>query len=356
MHIKTHKYRLAGITLTGLLFCLFATAVAARQHNSMKNRNSIAEILAETGLSHHLQVRQDTTAPVVTPVSGPSWIEHIGFQRPGQTLMGQIGGTERPPQTAREEPDLPKTGGIRTQRHHMKGIIERILSRFRTEDIAPSQYMDETFMLAGADLYRLNCQSCHGPDGTGAPPEIKSLLDPVRGMSPMLTQKRMEKMGRPIDMDFARELASGAEATLRQRLVEGGEKMPPFRHLRGDEVDALLDYLKELAGVPADEYQEMLIPQSVARVGEHVIKGTCHICHDATGPGAGHMAMMRGVISSLASFTREMSIQQVIRQARMGSSDMMGMMRTDKMPAFSYFTENEIAAAYLYLLAYPPRE
>jgi mono/diheme cytochrome c family protein len=305
------------------------------------------------------QARQDTTAPVVSPVSGSSWIKRIGLQRPGQTAMGQMGGKEPAPAAVRDEPDLPRAGssgrgGMMGRR--MGGIIERILSWFHSEEVTPAQYMNETFMLTGADLYRLNCQSCHGPGGVGAPPEIKSLLDPVRAMSPALTQQRMEKLGRPIDAEFARELAAGAGATLRQRLVEGGEKMPPFRHLRGDEVDALLAYLQELAGAPAAESKEILVPQSVARVGEHVVKGTCRICHAATGPGAGRMGMMRGVISSLASFPREMSLQQVIRQTRSGSSGMMGMMRMDKMPAFPYFTENEIAAAYLYLLAYPPQE
>jgi len=32
--------------------------------------------------------------------------------------------------------------------------------------------------LRGADLYRLNCQSCHGETGQGAPPEINSLINP----------------------------------------------------------------------------------------------------------------------------------------------------------------------------------
>ena len=36
--------------------------------------------------------------------------------------------------------------------------------------------------LTGADLYRLNCQACHGLEGRGAPPEIKSAVDPVRGV------------------------------------------------------------------------------------------------------------------------------------------------------------------------------
>lgn len=44
--------------------------------------------------------------------------------------------------------------------------------------------------------------------------------------------------------------------------------------------------LRELAGTPPGEGTGLVVPQSAARVGEHVVKGTCHVCHDATGPGA----------------------------------------------------------------------
>lgn len=282
--------------------------------------------------------------PVVTRVTGSSWIKRIGIDRPSQTAMGQTGGTGPSLHSTKEE--------LR--------IINRIFSLYRTDRLAVSQPMDEAFRLTGSDLYRLNCQSCHGPDGTGAPPEIKSLIDPVRGTSPILIQKKMEERGRPVDEDFALELAADADSALRHRLELGGEKMPPFPHLRGDEVESLLEYLKELAGVPAEEWNEILVPQSVARVGEHVVKGTCQICHDATGPGGGHMAMMRGIIPSLESFPRQLSVQQVVRQVKMGSSRMMQMMRmrmmrAEIMPAFPYVTEEEIAAAYLYLVAYQPQ-
>lgn len=298
-------------------------------------------------------VAQDTTAPVVTPVSGPSWIKRLGLPSTRATAMGRVGGDRPAPSSERREPPGLSTGGRPSGR--VGRIVDQILSLFRTETKKSSDLMSQAFTLTGADLYRVNCQSCHGPDGTGSPPEIKSLLDPVRGASPTLILQRMEKLGRSIDEEMARELAAGAEATLRQRLEKGGEKMPPFKHLRGDEVEALFEYLKELAGVPASERREILVTQSVARVGEHLVKGTCHICHDATGPGGGHMAMMRGIIPSLASFPRELSIQQVVRQVRLGSSRMMSMMGGDTMPAFPYLTEAEVAAGYLYLVEYPPR-
>jgi len=298
-------------------------------------------------------VAEDTTAPVVTPVGGPSWIKRLGLPSTRSTAMGRMGGNAPPPVSRRKEPGrvtkAAPTGG------RMGRIIERFFTLFRTDRRKSSSVLNETFVLTGADLYRLNCQSCHGPDGQGAPPEIKSLVDPVRGTSPTLIRQRMEKMGRSIDEEMARELAADAEKTLRERLQKGGEKMPDFKHLRGDEVEALLQYLKKLAGVPSADRKDIVVTQSVARVGEHIVKGTCHICHDATGPGPGHMAMMRGIIPSLASFPNQLSMQQMIRQVKWGSSPMMSMMGGDTMPPFPYFTEEELAAAYLYLLEYPPQ-
>jgi mono/diheme cytochrome c family protein len=154
---------------------------------------------------------------------------------------------------------------------------------------------------------------------------------------------------------MARHLATQAEAAILDRLANGGQRMPPFRHLRGDEIDALMGYLGVLAGLPPERRSEMLVPQSAARVGEHVVKGTCHICHDATGPGGGNMGMMRGIIPSLASFPRDLSLSSVERQVQYGSSGMMGMMGGQLMPPFPYLTEEEVAAAYFYLEEYPPQ-
>jgi mono/diheme cytochrome c family protein len=291
--------------------------------------------------SEHDDADKSIQSPVeqfaVTPVSGPSWLHHLGLDM-SETEMGQRGGAE----TAAHE-------GIRS-------IMRRYLSLLRSNGDEAAAVLDETFVLSGADLYRLNCQSCHGPDGAGAPPEIKSLLDPVRGTSVELTLERMKERGTPIDRNMAEELASQALDEVRNRLKMGGEKMPPFDHLRGDEVDALLDYLDRLADVPVNDRAELHVTETASRVGEHVIKGTCHICHDATGPGGGHMTMMQGIIPSLASFPQEQSLSVVLRQVEYGSSSMMGMMmRSNTMPALPFLAEDEVAAGYFYLVEYPPQ-
>jgi len=301
----------------------------------------------------HEDGRSQESAPVVTAVAGPSWLKHLGISDVTSTAMGRMGGTQPPVPSPRREPQVSTAQG--RSGHGMSNILNRIWRLFRSDNKEATGMMNETFMLAGSDLYRMNCQSCHGPNGVGSPPEIKSLIGPVQGASPDFIKERMEKLGRSISDEQARELAAGAESALRERLKNGGEKMPPFRHLRGDEVEALLQYLKELAGVAGNGEKQILVPQSVARVGEHVVKGTCRICHDATGPGGGRMAMMRGVIPSLASMPEEKSLQDVVRQVETGSSGMMMMMGGSGMPPLPFITQEEAAAAYLYLLKYPPK-
>lgn len=321
---------------------------------------------------------RDTPAspdPSVTAVRGASWLRHLGL-RVDQTRMGEMGGESQPPPSARTEPQLgtPGTGsmsggegggmmggggrdgmgmGPGMMGGGVGGVMHRFLGRYRSDRKSATALLGEAFELTGADLYRLNCQSCHGPKGEGAPPEIKSLLDPVRGATVSAIEARMKKAGHPIAETMAKQLAAQGEATLRKRLADGGKKMPAFAHLRGDEVDALLAYLRHLAGVTGPEAEPLLVPQTAARVGEHLVKGTCHICHDAVGPG-GHRAMMEGVIPSLGSFPQDQSLTGVVRQVEYGSGPMMRMMGGPAMPALPYITPEEVAAAYFYLEAYPP--
>ena len=266
----------------------------------------------------------NSSAYAVSPVSGPSWLKHLGLTQP-QTRMGQTGGSEPIPASARKEPNVGPSGTI------------------------------QPFGLAGADLYRLNCRSCHGSDGKGSPPEINSLIGPVQATSAVAFESRMKARGTEVSHEMASEMAAEAAKNLRDRLQNGGKAMPAFKHLREDEVEALLGYLDKLAGVPAGKKAHVIVTESAARVGEHVVKGTCHICHDATGPGGGHMAMMRGIIPSLASLPQENSLSSFATQVQNGSSGMMMMMAGPRMPKFPYLTDEEVAAAYSYLAHYPPQ-
>lgn len=213
-----------------------------------------------------------------------------------------------------------------------------------------------SLMLTGADLFRLNCASCHGESGAGSPPEIRSVIGPVQATSPEWVRQKMRSRGISIDPAMARDLASQSERAFRDRLRNGGERMPSFPHLQPPEVDALLAFIRGLGGVPG--VQQMAVVESVFRVGEHVVKGTCHTCHAATGPGpravaAMSNAVLRDVRPSLAGMVLELSYGRFAGKVHDGTDPAFPEER-GTMPVFDYLTAEEIRSAFLYLLAYPP--
>jgi mono/diheme cytochrome c family protein len=217
--------------------------------------------------------------------------------------------------------------------------------------------LQRPFSLSGADLYRLNCQACHNVEGIGLPPEIRSLIDPVRATSPLVIQEQMAKRGLTLDPATIKLMTSQAEASLRERLQKGGEKMPAFRHLNAAEVEALIAYLQSLAGVPGAKAKQRRITESVVRVGEHLVRGTCFICHDAVGPGRDAMLQSPELVPSLASFLDQAPVGVVVHKVLEGAPapvpSMLG--KRGDMPVFSYLTREEVTAAYIYLTVYPPR-
>ena len=125
-----------------------------------------------------------TQEPVVTPVAGPSWLNRLGL-RYSDTSLGRSGATYGPPPTQRPSPP---------------GAARLALGR-------PVE-------LSGADLYRLNCQSCHRAEGTGTPPEIKSVLGLVQGSSLKLVQQHLQKEGPASAGSAARAGRSSAGGSL----------------------------------------------------------------------------------------------------------------------------------------------
>jgi len=261
---------------------------------------------------------------VVSAVEGLSWLKRLGLthQMSSMGKMGAMG--ERPSSAA-------TPGGP-----------------------SGAQSLQGSFTLSGADLYRLDCQACHNTGGGGLPPEIRSLIDPLRATSPVALRQQMAKRGVTLDDATVRQMTSQAEAAVRERLLKGGERMPPFRHLQGVEVDALLVYLKSLAGIAGAKEHQIQVTESPLRVGEHLVKGTCFICHDATGPGRDAIEGSPGLVPSLASLLEQDPLAVVVRKARDGAPAPGMQGKRGEMPVLSYLTAEEITAAYMYLAAYPP--
>jgi mono/diheme cytochrome c family protein len=188
--------------------------------------------------------------------------------------------------------------------------------------------------------------------------EINSLLGPVQATSAALIRTQMKRRGIELDARAVAKLVSQATSALHARLRNGGEKMPPFLQSAPEEMEALLSYLDALAGVPGAERRQIWLSEPPLRVGELLVKGTCHICHEAIGPGLGIAVASPESIPSLASLPRDRSQAEVIRKVRQGLSKPMPMMTSSRgeMPVFTNLTTAEIAAAYNFLVRYPPRQ
>jgi mono/diheme cytochrome c family protein len=269
----------------------------------------------------------------VTVVAGESWLSHLN--RPfNETSMGKTGRLGPSPPGPGEETD-----------------------RWQPE-LSPS-VAPQTVTLHGADLYRMNCQGCHGESGQGAPPEINSVINPVRATSVALIMDRMKTAGMDISRADAAQLARQSNIALLQRLHNGGQDMPPFPHLYDAEVRALVAYLKQLAGAPGAEAQHLALKESPVRVGEHIVKSTCHTCHSATGPDPSPQQLLDGEIPPLNTLTTRKSRPEFIQKVTQGATVVMGtppLPYRGRMPVFYYLSEEEAADLYLYLTLYPPSE
>ncbi len=211
--------------------------------------------------------------------------------------------------------------------------------------------------LHGADLYRLNCQSCHGESGQGAPPEINSVINPVRATSVAMVMERMKATGMNMPRAEAVKMAEQSKDALLQRLHNGGQDMPAFPHLDDAEVRALIAYLKQLSGLPGTEREQTAVKESPIRVGEHIVKSTCHICHAAYGANPSPQQIAEGAIPPLSALTSRVTLPQFVRKVTAGAPIMMGEPSAacrGRMPVFYYLSQDEAADVYLYLTLYPP--
>jgi mono/diheme cytochrome c family protein len=270
----------------------------------------------------------------VTAVAGESWLTHLN--RPfDETSMGK---------TWRLGPPAPSAEETTPQGQ---------------ADWSSAAESQQTLTLHGSDLYRMNCQGCHGESGEGAPPEINSVINPVRATSAELVMARMKVAGMEIGRADAVKLAQQSKTALLQRLHNGGENMPSFPHLNEAEINSLVAYLKQLAAVPGAEREQLAVKESRIRVGEHIVKSTCHTCHAATGPDPGPQQIWNGAIPPLSTLTMRKSRPEFIRKVTRGAPVLMGaspMLYRGRMPVFYYLSEDEAADVYLYLTRYPPSE
>ena len=293
-------------------------------------------VFASCSLQAQTRVRvapaQDTDG-LVTSVTGESWLNHL-HRSLNETSMGRTYHLGPGPPEPGEEPSNWKL-------------------RLSIGSTTP------TVILRGSDLYRLNCQGCHRESGLGAPPEINSIIDPVRATSATLVVQRTKNSGMNMSRTGAAQLAKQSEQALLRQVRTGSQDMPAFAHLNAAEILSLVAYLKELAGVPGAEANQRIIRESPLRVGELIAKSTCHICHDTAGLNPDLEQLQNGAIPSLGTLTARTNLAGFVRKVTVGAPLFMGdppMISRGRMPVFDYLSQNEAADVYLYLTLYPPSD
>ncbi len=268
----------------------------------------------------------------ITAVEGESWIRHL--HRPfAETSMGKTW----------ELGPAPADPGDEADPWQLK--------------LSPS-YASQALTLSGSDLYRLNCRGCHGESGQGAPPEINSITGPVQSTSVAATMERMKKSGREMSRSDVADMAKESKILLLQRLHSGGQRMPPPT-LSEAEIRSLVAYLEQLSGVPRAEKNQIAIKESPYRVGEQIVKSTCHVCHSAQGPNPDPQEIMEGAIPPLSCLTTRVGLPDFVRKVTSGAPIIMGTPATPyrgRMPVFFYLSQDEAADAYMYLALYPPQK
>jgi mono/diheme cytochrome c family protein len=97
----------------------------------------------------------------------------------------------------------------------------------RSGDWVFSKLQNAKAAITGDDLFAANCSICHYHD------RKETKVGP--GLQGLFKNPKLPKSG-----------LAPSEKNIRERIVKGGEKMPPFKHLKDDEIDAIIDYLKSL--------------------------------------------------------------------------------------------------------------
>jgi mono/diheme cytochrome c family protein len=296
-----------------------------------KNCLHLTILLAVVVLASSLLGQTGTGDISVTAVKGESWIRHVGRSF-GETSMGKTWNLgPAPPDPGSEPPPW--------QLNLSPGFPTPIVT------------------LHGSDLYRMTCQGCHKESGQGAPPEINSVIDPVRATSVAVITARMKAASREMSRSDIAAMAKESKVMLLQRLHIGGQHMLPPT-MSEAEIRSLVAYLEQLSDIPGAEKNQIAVRESSYRVGEHIVKSTCHVCHSATGPNPSPEQILKGEIPPLSALTTRVSLSGFVRKVTSGAPILMGTPPTyyrGHMPVYVYLSQDEAAAAYLYLIRYPPR-
>jgi len=93
------------------------------------------------------------------------------------------------------------------------------------------------------------------------------------------------------------------------------------------------------------------------RIGEHIAKSTCHVCHGAAGLNPTVAELYAGAIPPLGALPLRVNENEFVRKVTQGAPALMGtppQLLRGRMPVFYYLSEDEAADVYLYLTTIGP--
>ena len=99
----------------------------------------------------------------------------------------------------------------------------------RSGPMPPLVALDAATIARGRAIYAAQCSSCHGDDGAGDGPSASALPS------------------KPADQTNFRVMDVMNDLTLARRIQAGGLGMPSFQQLRGDDLVALVGYIRRLS-------------------------------------------------------------------------------------------------------------
>ena len=148
--------------------------------------------------------------------------------------------------------------------------------------------VDRSLISKGVTLYQENCSVCHGENGDGAGPLASGFSSTPRNLTTGIFKLRSTGIGQyPTKEDLTKTIQQGITGSY-------GASMPGFEELSENDLDALIEVIRYLAGI--DEFGTAIAasPRPKAANLEHgktlYTKLNCISCHGEKGDGQGDLA------------------------------------------------------------------
>lgn len=148
--------------------------------------------------------------------------------------------------------------------------------------------IDRNLIAKGVTLYQENCSVCHGENGDGAGPLASGFSSAPRNLTTGIFKLRSTGIGQfPTKDDLTRTIQNGITGSY-------GASMPGFAEFSQQDLDALIEVIRYLAGI--DEFGiAIAVPPrpetaDVERGQALYARLNCVSCHGAEGNGQGDLA------------------------------------------------------------------